>query len=161
MRVVRFYKNYPSSPSSLLPLHVILLLVSCSPSSPPALCCNGQCRISIASCRSQWAALGLNKAGQIPVGSAGPQPGSSQAAWAAPDLTRGAPERRGQHGTSSATKKMSEECQKICQKRTSEDMLEKDVRRNVRKYVRKGCRKICQKICQKRMSEDMLEKISI
>ena len=71
------------------------------------------------------------------MGSAGPQPGSSGADWATPDLTRGALERTGQRRTSPGDlpsgvgsagpqlpEDMSEDVSEICQKRMSEDMSE-------------------------------------
>ena len=97
--------------------------------------CSGQRRTSTGECSS-----GL--------GNAGPQPGSSGADWATPDLTRGRPERTGQRRTSAARRYV-----RRCVRNMSEKNVRKNVRRyvkrNVRKNVRKECQKECQKICQK------------
>ena len=118
----------------------------------------------------QWAAPDLNSELQIAVGSAGPQPGSSGADWARPDLTRGALERTGQRRTSPGQlpsgvgsagpqlpEDMSGDVSEICQKRMSEEMSEemsermfedmsedmsKDMsEKNVRRYVRRNVRR--------------------
>ena len=90
------------------------------------------------------------------MGSAGPQPGSSGADWATPDLNRGALERTGQRRTSPGDlpsgvgsagpqlpEDMSEDVSEICQKRMSERMSE-DMSEEM----------------SKRMSEDMSEDMS-
>ena len=82
--------------------------------------------------RVQWAMPDLNRelqrTGQCRtstrelqsgLGNAGPQPGSSGADWATPDLTRGPSERSGQCRTSAARR-----------------YVRRYVRRNVRRYVR-------------------------
>ena len=76
----------------------------------------------------QWATPDLNSELQIAVGSAGPQPGTAGADWAAPDLTRG-----------------SEDVSEICQKRMSERMSE-DRSEEMSANMSKICQKICQKI---------------
>ena len=101
-------------------------------------------------------------------GSAGPQPGSSGADWATPDLNRGAPERTGQRraspgdlpsGVGSAgpqlPEDMSEDVSEICQKRMSERMSEdmseemsenmsKDTSEDMSKDMSKDMSEICQ-----------------
>ena len=104
--------------------------------------------------RVQWAAPDLNSELQIAVGSAGPQPGSSGADWATPDLTRGARERSGQRRTSPGDlpsgvgsagpqlpEDMSEDVSEICQKRMSEHMSENVSDQNVRKHVKRYVRR--------------------
>ena len=79
----------------------------------------GQCRTST---RELWSGLG----------NAGPQPGSSGADWATPDLTPGPSERSGQRRTSAARRYV---------RRCVRNMSEKNVRKNVRRYVRRNVRK--------------------
>ena len=90
--------------------------------SSSAVCCNGQRRISTASCRSQWAAPGLNRELKITAGSVG-SAGPHQ------------PEKR---------------CQKIGQERVSKNMSEWMSEKNVVKCVGEECQKICQKEFQKK-----------
>ena len=92
----------------------------------------GQCRTSTGELQS-----GL--------GNAGPQPGSSKADWATPDLSRGPLSGLGSGGFQLPAD-------------MSQEMSEKSVRSYVRRNVRKECQKIGQKTCQKKMSEDMSEK---
>ena len=77
--------------------------------------CSGQRRTSTG---ERWSGLG----------NARPQPGSSGADWATPDLTRGPPERSGQRRTSAARRYV---------RRCVRNMSERNVRKNVRRYVRK------------------------
>ena len=139
VRVVRFYVCSPPpffsssfhpppySPPFLLFVFADILAVIFPRLQHGAQDCSGQRRTSKGSSRLQWAAdcSGQRRAslGELPrgLGSTGPHPGSSRADWAAPDLTRGIPERSGQRRTSAA-------------------------RRYVKRYVRKECQKECQKI---------------
>ena len=155
-----FLRLFPTCQVSVVRLYYIRAAwpaasSSSSASSSSAVCCNGQPRISTASCRSQWAAgpqpgsqdyngQRRTSTGELAsgVGSAGPHPGSSRAEWAAPDLTSQKKEVR--RYVRKCQKECQKKCQKKCQKRMSEDMSEKDVR----KYVRQECQRICQKECQ-------------
>ena len=110
--------------------------------------CSRQPRISLRSCRLQWAAPDLNSGLQIAEGSAdlnrgnaGPQPQKLWAVWATPDLIRGPPERNGQRRTSAA-RRYVRRCVR-CQKRMSEDMSEE---------MSEDMSKDMTEICQKRMS---------
>ena len=145
VRVVRFYVCCPSSfsflPSFFLADILAVLFARCR-------------QMSTWTSRLQWAAPGLNRELQIAVGSAGPQPGSSGADWATPDLTRGAPERTGQRRTStgdlpSGVGSAGPQLPEDMSEEMSKDMSEKSVRRYVRRNVRKACQKICQKKCPK------------
>ena len=126
VRVVRFYKSCPSSPSSS----------SCP--RPPPLCrhlCHHLRQLYVARCRSQWAAPDLR--GELPsgVGSAGPHPGSAQAERAAP-LT--------------GQKKNVRRCVRKGRQKYVRRNVNRIIRRYVRKHVRKECQKIRQKECQKK-----------
>ena len=151
VRVGRFYVSCPSPPSPSS---------SPSPSSPSS---------------SPSFSPDLNMELPIAVGSAG-STASSRLQWAAPDLTRGAPERTGQRRTSPGElpsgvgsagpqlpKGMSKDMSEICQPRMSEDMSEKKCQKiyqckchmtcqkrrakNTTKNVRRYA--VCQKKCQK------------
>ena len=65
------------------------------------------------------------------LGNAGPHPGGSGAEWAAPDLTRGAPERSGQQRTSISRRYV---------KRYVRNTSDKNVRRNIRRYIKRYVR---------------------
>ena len=110
------------------------------PAFSPAVCCNGGRRISTASCRSQWAAPGLNRELQIAVGSAGHQRGQRRNSTG--ELLSGA----GSAGPWRPEKNAGRYVRKN---------VRRNARKNVRKYVRKEYQKICQKKCQKRTSREM------
>ena len=158
VRVVRFYVCSPL-PSLLLPPPLLLVFADIL-----AVLFARRRQMSTWTSRLQWAAPDLNSELQIAVGTAGPQqrapdcsgqrrtstgelwsglgnagpqPGSSGADWATPDLNRGALERTGQRRTSPGDlpsgvgsagpqlpEDMSEDVSEICQKRMSERMSE-------------------------------------
>ena len=182
VRVVRFYVWCPSSflprsfffrsflPSSFL---FFLLFASSSsssqtssPSSSPdvARCqhgppdCSGQRRTSIGSSRLQWAAPDLNSGLQIAVGSAGPQPGSSGADWATPDLGD-LPSGVGSAGpqlpedmSEDVSERMSEDMSEEMSERMSEDMSE-EMSEDMSEEMSEDMSKDMPEIRQKRMPE--------
>ena len=117
---------------------------------------------------------------QTAVGSAGPQPGSSGADWATPDLTRRALERTGQRRTSPgelwsglgnagphpgssraewaapdlSCQKICQKMSEICQKRMSEEMSEKNVRKNVRRNIRRNVRRYVKRYVRKNVRQE-------
>ena len=169
VRVVRFYKSCPLPP--LPPLPLLLLVLFFAVIFAVVFCCNGQRRISIATCRSQWAAPGLKgelvrgvgsagpqrgapdcgqrRAGsagaRLPsgVGSAGPRPGSFRAGWAAPVLSR--QKRCQKERQKIGQKKCQKICQKKCPKKCQKIRSEKKVRRYARRYVRRNVRRNARK----------------
>ena len=114
VRVVRFYKSCPPSPS---------------PRRPPLCHHLRQQYVAMGSAGSQLQAA--DRSGQRRTST-----GSRRSEWAAPDLT--SQKKMSEDMSKKSVKTCQNECQKRMPEEMSEDMSEKDVRRNVRGHVRKG-----------------------
>ena len=121
-----------------------------SPSFSPALCCNGQRRISTASCRSQWAAPGLDRG-------ASERSGRPRTSAARKNNARRYVRRNvRRHARKNVRRYVKKECQKVSEEisiEMPENMSTKNARRYARKNIRRYVRNECQKISSYQMGQ--------
>ena len=184
VRVARFYaccpSPPPSPPSPPSPLRLFLLVFAdilavlfarCRQMSPDV---NTDLQIAVGSAGPQQRAPDCSGQRRTStgglwsgLGNAGPQPGSSGADWATPDLNLGALERTGQRRTSprdlpsgvgsagpQLPEDMSEDVSEICQKRMSERMSE-DMSEEMSENMSKDMSEEMSDIMSEKMSEEM------